>query len=251
MRRRIRLITIGFVLLVTHLLVTAQPAAAVIGGTSAGHLRGQVQIFVNNSYRCAGTLIGGNWVLTARHCLDDVGGTVKNSVVLAGDRRLGEGHRMTIAGIYRHPEQDAMLLNLWNNVPNAGSLVVGYALGVPPINSNPAISGWGTTVPGGPTPADFLQICSMRVGLTNVHHDYVGAGDSAMFLVEKGSGVPGPGDSGAGVYYSNRVVGVHIAGDQARFAYALMVNTIAGWIQQRTGIQPTADPGGPGPVPAA
>jgi hypothetical protein len=216
---------------------TAQPAVAVIDGNSAGHLRGQVQIFVNDTYQCAGTLIAGNWVLTARHCFDNTGGNRDNSLVVAGDRRLNEGHEMEIAGVYKHPLQDAMLLNLWEQVPNASRMVVGYGLGYLPINGVPSISGWGTTVRGGVVPASFLQICAMRVTNNSMHHDYVGAGNSAMRMVNMGSGVLASGDSGAGVYYDNRIFGIHIADDETSEAYALTINPIADWIVLKSGVQ--------------
>ncbi|WP_425765578.1 S1 family peptidase [Micromonospora sp. DT229] len=226
--------------------LTAQPAAAVIGGTPAAHLRGQVQIFVNLGYECTGTLISPNWVLTARHCFDNTGGNVNNALVVAGDRTLTRGQAMSIAGIYRHPTQDAMLLNLWQNVPNAANLVVGYSREYLAPGANVSISGWGLMTRGGNTPAPVLQVCTMRVRANSVHHDQVGAGNSAYQLVATNygttgpdSGVTGRGDSGAGVMYNNRVHGVLITGNAVDMSYALQTHTIAGWIQQKSRVQPS------------
>ncbi|MEU7982494.1 trypsin-like serine protease [Micromonospora sp. NPDC049081] len=218
---------------------TAQPAGAVIGGNSAGYLRGQVQIFVNDSYQCAGTLIASNWVLTARHCFDNTGGNVNNSLVAAGERTLAKGHLMAIAGIYKEPFQDAMLLNLWQDVPNWSRIVVGYSLAYPPINSTPSISGWGATTRGSTTPASFLRICGMRVTDYNIHHDLVGAGNSAMRMVSYGSGVPGQGDSGAGIYWLDKIYGVHIANNETDLAYGLTTHYLAGWIEAVSGVGPS------------
>ncbi|WP_422756218.1 trypsin-like serine protease [Micromonospora sp. WMMD708] len=217
----------------------AQPASAVIGGNSAGHLRGQVQIFVNDSYKCTGTLIASNWVLTAKHCFDKTGGNVNNSYIVAGERAFGRGHLMGIAGIYREPFQDAMLLNLWQDVPNWSRIVVGYSGAYPPINSTPAISGWGSTTRGSYTTPSTLQICGMRVTDYGIHHDLVGAGNSAMRLVSYGSGVTATGDSGAGVHWGDKIYGIHIADNETDVAYALTTHFITGWIQAVSGVGPS------------
>ncbi|MFY1584420.1 trypsin-like serine protease [Micromonospora sp. WMMD734] len=234
--RRVALAAMLSLTLLGGALAVPQPASAIIGGSAAGHLRGQVQIFVDVKYRCTGTLIAPNWVLTARHCFDNFGGNVNNGFVVAGDRELFLGNIMRIAGIYKNPQYDAMLLNLWNNVPNANQLIVGYGLGLVPRNFNVAISGWGTTTRGGTTPADELRICSMTVRNNSMHHPYVGAGNSAYELGNIGTGVIGAGDSGAGLYYDGRIFGIVIAGDEVNLAWALQINYIYDWIMDVSGI---------------
>ncbi|MBO4165155.1 trypsin-like serine protease [Micromonospora antibiotica] len=218
---------------------TAQPAGAVIGGNSAGYLRGQVQIFVNDSYKCTGTLIASNWVLTAKHCFDRTGGNVNNSLVAAGERGFARGHLMAIAGIYKEPFQDAMLLNLWQDVPNWSRIAVGYSAAYPPINSTPSISGWGSTTRGSYTQPSTLQICGMRVTDYGIHHDIVGAGNSAMRLESYGSGVTASGDSGAGIYWLDKIYGIHIADNESNLAYGLTTHFIAGWIEAVSGVGPS------------
>src|SRR5689334_8117568 len=102
MMRRFSVLAAMILTLMSTTIFTSSTANAIIGGYTAAHLRGQVQIWINANYQCAGTLIGSNWVLTAKHCFDG-GGNVLNTAVYAGSREIGSGARMTVAGIYRHP----------------------------------------------------------------------------------------------------------------------------------------------------
>ncbi|WP_162794863.1 trypsin-like serine protease [Nonomuraea lactucae] len=221
----------------------APNANAIIGGKNAGKLRGQVQFWVNGNIACSGTLIGGNWVLTAKHCIEDRGATVHNSSIYAGSRHIGEGHRMIIAGIYKHPSLDAALLNLWNNVPNYQNVVVGYGIGSPGLNAKVSLSGWGWTEPelspGTHLPATRLQIASMRVNRYRYNDPRIGSGDTAIQYVYNGSGVPGLGDSGAGLYISRRIFAVHVLGDDVSNGSGVLTEALQPWIEYISGIEPS------------
>lgn len=239
MLRRLKVLTCLLTALMVSSTTTAPNANAIIGGSTASHLRGQVQFWIDGEQMCSGTLIGGNWVLTAKHCITKYGATIHNSSIYAGSRHLGEGHRMTIAGIYKHATQDAALLNLWQNVPNYENVVVGYGLGSPGLTVNVAISGWGVTTLGSEDSALELQIASMRVNRFWYHDPIIGSGNTAISYVYNGSGVTAAGDSGGGVYIAGRIFAVHCTGDGISTGTGVLTHNIAPWIQSTTGISPS------------
>ena len=238
----------------------APPAQAIGGGQDSATLDGQVQFYEASGsgrigdpfeYECAGTLIDPGWVLTAKHCITDVGATPATSGVLVGDRRLGQGDPHTLESIHLDPGTDSALLELEDPVSN-DSYVVGYVAGsTPAVGQNVAIRGWGS--PGTGPPRPFLQVATMSVAETRWAGAVVG---DRLLLGDIGQGVPERGDSGAGVYAGGRVQAVLSGGDAATYATAVPTADIAGWIQQVSNVAPSIypaldTPNVPGEPPAA
>lgn len=185
------------------LAFAAPPAGAISGGQDSATLDGQVQFYEASGsgrigdpveYECVGTLIDVEWVLTAKHCITDVGATAANSGVLVGDRRLGQGDPHALESIHLEQNTDSALLELEDPVSN-DSYVVGYVAGsTPAVGQNVAVRGWGS--PEEVPPRPFLQVATMSVTDTRWAGATVG---DRLTLGNIGQGVPEKGDSGAGV----------------------------------------------------
>ncbi len=90
-----RLIKLFSALLLLLLLATglAPEASAILYGSDASDLNGQVQVWFNNRTRfCTGTLISPTWVLTSRHCVTDAAAGPGDVEVFVGNlgREMGD-----------------------------------------------------------------------------------------------------------------------------------------------------------------
>ncbi|MGH9243886.1 MAG: serine protease [Acidimicrobiales bacterium] len=107
-RRRSPALVAGLALTVATALVGgwAQPAAAIVGGQQAdpGEWPWHVQVLVHGGQYCGGSLLGADVVVTAAHCLEDLG---------AGDLSIE-------AGSVRHHGPDAQRRNVARVVVHEG-----------------------------------------------------------------------------------------------------------------------------------
>ncbi|WP_131738384.1 DUF1986 domain-containing protein [Actinomadura roseirufa] len=215
----------------------------IVGGDVAGHLFGQVQIFGDGEYECTGSLIHREWVLTAKHC------TPSGSLyeVRIGTLQQGQGGEVRTVDIQaRHPDVDVTLLHLSSPVSQA-NYVVPYddTWRVPPMR-NVGVHGWGATVEFGTTPSPVLKSATLRVDQNDADPP-PGAGDDwgfagSLLLMTSLHGAPYRGDSGAGVFYGNRVMGVFTSGlrdDATSARYGVNLNAIRGWVRRISGQPPT------------
>lgn len=222
----------------------AAPAGAITGGREADRQYGQVQFYVTSgegdpgSYACAGTLISPNWVLTAKHCIEDPGANENNSFVLTGDKRLGYGAAHSIKKIHLEPNTDSALLELEDA---SSAEVVGYSANELELNSLVDIAGWGSE--GSDPPSPTLQVATML----NIDTQWSGAevGDRLLFE-DTGQGRPQEGDSGAGVHPLGKGVIYGVLSGNSDYddgtyegASAVPTNDIARWIEATSGVAPS------------
>lgn len=219
------------------LALVAPQAHAVTGGQNSATLGGQVQFWVAGEYECTGTLIDVSWVLTAKHCIQNTNATTANSLIILGDRQLGEGQTHTIAAFQLNPVADVALVQLAapSTQPN---IVVGYTNSILAVNNLDFLRGWGVAEPGGPG-AEFLQIAVLRVANISINVPEAGPNGWAMDMSPIGQGFPSPGDSGAGISYAGKIYGVFTGSAGNTSAVAIRTDVLTPWIQQTTGVGPT------------
>ncbi|MCX4993619.1 FG-GAP-like repeat-containing protein [Streptomyces sp. NBC_00568] len=189
---------------------------------------------------CVGSLIDVKWVLTAKHCLYEQDGTerpLSEMSVMTGSRTLRQGTQHSLSRAIEHPTSDAALLELTDAEHNY-QLVVGYSANVPPVNSLVSFRGWGPTSldEDADIESEHQQVATMRVGNNNHTDPDIGPGGYGLYLNQINLGVSVGGDSGAGIDWQGRVVGILTGGDDETFTDALKIAPIAQWIKDRSGV---------------
>jgi secreted trypsin-like serine protease len=146
-----------------------EPVAKISGGTAADIANYPWQVYlVAANYSCGGSIIAGNWIITAAHCTEDESGNLISAskmyvVVGANNPRTGDGKTYYVSKVIRHEnynsqtlENDIALLQLSSTIsytnatpirliskidsaagatdPGVMSWVTGYGL----IKANPA-----------------------------------------------------------------------------------------------------------------
>ncbi len=208
----------------------APEASAILYGSDASDLNGQVQVWFNNRTRfCTGILISPTWVLTSRHCVTDAAAGPGDVEVFVGNLGRELGDLKLVNRIINHPTSDAALLQLTTRVTN-GDLVVPYGVNDPLAGSLVTVSGWGATQANPNRPAATLQFSSQTVA------QVPGTSDQMTLSSTDGSRIQ-DGDSGAGVDLLGVICGV-VSSSNPLTAQAVKTSAISGWITTTTGIPP-------------
>jgi trypsin len=143
------------------------PHPLIVGGNPAnnGDFPYQLGMLFNGAFRCGGSIISTNWILSAAHCLD--GGQAAAGVTWHGGSvtRQSGGTIFTTAEYILHPSYSRITLNndvlvARSNEPLTGTHIGPVAMAtlnqITPDNAPTVVTGWGLTAPGGSL-ADILQ----------------------------------------------------------------------------------------------
>lgn len=216
-------------------------ASAITSGTTATALNGQVQILVNNTYNCTGTLISTGWVLTAKHCLPAVA-TSLNTTVYLGDLALytagGAGELHSASTLIREPTHDVALIGLLTPTSRT-DLVVRYGTDVPLPGKILSISGWGINAQvNSSVPSSTLQSSTqVNQSVSSTYSSTLGPNADLLEFSSSDGSTLTSGDSGAGVLYRGLVCGV-FASSAFQTGHAVRTDAVSLWIASNTLLAP-------------
>ncbi|MEU4932246.1 trypsin-like serine protease [Streptomyces yokosukanensis] len=242
MVRRVRVLLLTALALVTGSVMSAAPANAVIGGSRSTYGPWAVRMLVDGKPACTGTAVTARWIISASHCFFEQGQPIADKRISfrvgSLDMRKGTTVRPVPGGRVGSARADMMLIK------------------VPPMKVRPARLatagvhpgqtvrqyGWGATCTGDENSCQspVLKQSDLRI----VRPDdprcagYTAPGGSD-FCMEKRSGIPAGGDSGGPVmsiapHGTETLLGVFDGSDRQEIAEAGELSQQLAWIHSVT-----------------
>lgn len=193
----------------------------IIGGTDATNAPWAAQIdWDGMGFQCSGTVVAPSFVLTAGHCANKGGMSIR-----AGSLQLDGGDQITVDRTEVDPKADLALLHL--ATPTTAPAVQ-LADADPKAGAINQIYGWGMTAPDS-GPAEQLKVAKVKVtGL-----DCVDAAQGPAICDTGMTGAAFNGDSGGPEMAGGQEVGVCSTGDaKAKTAQYASVAANRAWIKQ-------------------
>ena len=198
---------------------------SIIGGTDATNAPWAAQVdWDGMGFQCSGTVVAPDWVLTAGHCADKGGMSVRT-----GSLQLDGGDQVAVDRTEADPTADLALLHL--ATPTTAPAVQ-LATEDPKAGAINQIFGWGMTAPDS-GPAGQLPVAKVKV--TGI--DCVDAAQGPAICSTGMNGAASNGDSGGPEMAGGQEVGVCSTGDQhTKTAQYASVAANRSWIKQVAGV---------------
>ncbi|MEU3711916.1 S1 family peptidase [Streptomyces catenulae] len=243
MVRRVRVLLLTALLLVTGALMSSTPAAAVIGGSTSTYGPWAVRMLVDGKPECTATAIDPEWIIGASHCFFEHADPI-------ADKRISfrVGNLDMTKGTTVHPvpggrrgaaEADMMLVKVPPmTIPTA-------RLATSPVKPGQRVRqyGWGATCTGDENACQspVLKQSDLRVVRPDDPRcDGFSVPGGTDFCMEKVTGVPAGGDSGGPVMSiapngTETLLGVFDTSDRERIAGAGEISQQLTWIRSVIG----------------
>lgn len=237
--RRVRVLLLAVLLLVTGSVMLYGPASAVIGGSKSTYGPWAVRMLVDGEPVCTGTAVTREWIISASHCFREGGESIADKRISfrVGDLDMRKGTTVhPLPGTREGSGESDMLLI---KVPPMKVRTAPLATGPAEVGQEVLQYGWGATCTGdeGSCQSPVLKQSQLKVvppddpqceGFT------VPGGPD--FCLEKVSGIPAGGDSGGPVMSigprgEETLLGVFNASDREKLARAGGISQQLDWIR--------------------
>jgi secreted trypsin-like serine protease len=230
-----------FVCLVT--IAQARWVGRVVGGYFAepNQFPWQVSLFFNGRFKCGGSIIRKNWVLTAAHCVDD--GVASEYKILAGTiiNNFGAGSVHQVKKLIYHEDyadfkNDIALMQIVDEFPlDATRKIIEFGTHEIPDGDDVIVSGWGRESTGGNLPQK-LKWNILKKYNDDECTEVTGIDRGLICLLSPQNNGVCNGDSGGPAVHNDKVVGVanfvmNGCGSEYPDAYA-KVGTFIDWLNK-------------------
>ena len=197
----------------------------IVGGTDATNAPWAAQVdWDGMGFQCSGTVVAPEWVLTAGHCANKGGMSVR-----VGSLQLDGGDQIAVDKAEADPSADLALLHL-TTPTQAPAVQLGSE--DPQAGAINQIYGWGMTAPDS-GPAETLKVAKVTVTGT----DCVDAAQGPAICSTGMTGTAFNGDSGGPEMAGGNQVGVCSTGNEhAKTAQYASVTANRPWIKQVAGV---------------
>lgn len=203
----------------------------IIDGGYATNAPWAARMFANGQQRCSATIIAPVYILSARHCVEDVSASALSFRIGSLDQFNG-GQTASGVSYELHSSADLAIIRLDRSV------IATYSpLGTTNhvyVNQTVQVYGWGATCTNQPE----INCQSQRLKVANVVvtsvscSDYIGG---VAVCARYGNGIPAGGDSGGPMFAAGRQVGVASTSNRATRTAYTNVTAYRGWIQSIAG----------------
>ncbi|MEU9482471.1 trypsin-like serine protease [Streptomyces decoyicus] len=239
MVRRVHVLLLAALLLVTGSVMSSAPASAVIGGSKSTYGPWAVRMLVDGKPACTGTAVAPQWILSASHCFFEQAQPIADKRISfrvgSLDVRKGTTVHPVPGGRVGSAHADMMLIKVPPMTVRTARLATA---GVHP-GQEVRQYGWGATCTGDENACQspVLKQSDLRVVRPDAPRcDGYTAPGGSDFCMEKVSGIPAGGDSGGPVMSiaprgTETLLGVFDGSDREKIAQAGEISQQLAWIR--------------------
>ncbi|MGH4031025.1 S1 family peptidase [Actinomycetota bacterium Odt1-20B] len=242
MVRRVRVLLLTALLLVTGTVMSSAPASAVIGGSKSAYAPWAVRMLVDGKPTCTGTAVTRQWIISASHCFFEQGQPVADKRISFRVGNLDMRRGTTVRPLRGKRAGSARADMLLIKVPRMKVRPARLATTAVHPGLDVRQYGWGATC------TDDENTCQSPV-LKQAHLRVVRPDDprcrgyttpgGSDFCMKKVSGIPAGGDSGGPVvsiapHGKETLLGVFDGSDRDKVAEAGEISQQLSWIRSVT-----------------